>query len=239
MSSSRIKLSPMGPIPVAEIFYSIQGEGSLVGRPALFIRFGGCNLRCVWCDTVSVWRRAMPHSIEELIRKVEKFAGRDIDIVFTGGEPLLHRRWIEKLIQEFDDGFLIYQIETNGTIPPGDFLSGREDVFFNVSPKLSNSAMPEERRVVPEVLHSLSRMARRKRAIFKFVVLDRRDVEEAVETFIEPFSIPRHAIYLMPLSNSREEFIERSPQVVQLCKEFGFSFSPRLQLVIWNRRTGV
>ena len=229
----------MGPIPVAEIFYSIQGEGSLAGRPALFIRFGGCNLRCVWCDTTSVWRRGKPHSFDELMRKVEGFAGRDIDIVFTGGEPLLHRRWMEKIIETFDQEFLIYQIETNGTIPPGEFLVRREDVFFNVSPKLSSSGMPEEKRVVPEALHTLVQLAREGRAIFKFVVLDRKDVEEALETYIEPFAIPRHSIYLMPLSSTRKEFIERSRNVVELCKEFGFSFSPRLQLVIWDRRTGV
>ncbi len=64
-------------------------------------------------------------------------------------------------------------------------------------------------------------------------------MEEAIETYIEPFAIPRHSIYLMPLSSTRDEFIERSPEVVELCKEFGFSFSPRLQLIIWNRRTGV
>jgi len=229
----------MGPIPVAETFYSIQGEGSLVGRPALFIRFGGCNLRCKWCDTTSVWRKGKPYSFEELTEIVKRFAGKGIDIVFTGGEPLIHQKWIERIIREFDDEFLLYQIETNGTIPPMTSLTERDDVFFNVSPKLSNSGMPEENRIVPEAIHSLSHLAREGRAIFKFVVLSREDVEEALETFIAPFSIPQHAIYLMPLSNTRDEFIRRSPKVVELCKEFGFSFSPRLQLVIWNRRTGV
>ncbi len=229
----------MGPIPVAEIFYSIQGEGSLVGRPALFIRFGGCNLRCRWCDTTSVWRRGKPLSFDELVKKIEGFSGRDIDLVFTGGEPLIHRKWIEKIIEKFDDGFLIYQIETNGTIQPGMYLSSREDVFFNVSPKLSNSGMPPEKRIEPGAMHDLSELAREGRSIFKFVIERRRDVKEAIETFIEPFNIPQHAVYLMPMSNTRDEFIRRSPKVVELCKEFGFSFSPRLQLVIWNRRTGV
>jgi len=229
----------MGPIPVSEIFYSIQGEGSLVGRPALFIRFGGCNLRCQWCDTTQVWRRAKPFSFRELISQIEGFAGRNIDIVFTGGEPLIHRKWIERIVDYFDDGFLIYQIETNATIEPGQILTGREDTFFNASPKLSNSGMPAHKRIIPEAIHTLSQLARDGRAIFKFVVRNRRDVEEAIETFVEPFHIPQHAVYLMPLSNTREEFIRRSPKVVELCKEFGFSFSPRLQLVIWNRRTGV
>ncbi len=150
----------MGPVPVAEIFYSIQGEGSLAGRPALFIRFAGCNLRCVWCDTISVWRKGKPYPFDDLIRRIEEFAGRDIDIVFTGGEPLLHRMWIEKIVERLEDAFLVYQIETNGTIPPGDFLSAREDVFFNVSPKLSSSGMPADRRIVPEALHTLSEIAR-------------------------------------------------------------------------------
>ncbi len=226
-------------VPIAEIFYSIQGEGHLAGRPSLFIRFAGCNLQCVWCDTLELWRRGKPVVIEELFQTIKTYSGKGIDIVFTGGEPLLHSTTILEIIEAFYDGFVHFQIETNATVKPDESLSSREKVIFNTSPKLSSSGMPEEKRIAPPAMETFSRLAGEKRAIFKFVVRDRKDVEEAIGDFIEPFRIPRQSVYLMPLSSTREEFIERSPGIVELCKEFGFNFSPRLQLIIWNRRTGV
>ena len=226
-------------VPISEIFYSIQGEGKLVGRPSLFVRFAGCNLRCIWCDTIEVWRRGKPIPIRNLLDTIGRYSGRGIDIVFTGGEPLLHSKVIIELVKAYREGFLYFQIETNGTIEPSEELLSFDNVVFNVSPKLSNSGMPEGMRIVPPAMETLSRLSREGRAIFKFVVRGREDVEEAIRNFVEPFEIPRQSVYLMPLSSTREEFIERSPKIVELCKEFGFNFSPRLQLIIWNRRTGV
>ncbi|MFM7149580.1 MAG: 7-carboxy-7-deazaguanine synthase QueE, partial [Gemmataceae bacterium] len=74
---------------ISEIFYSIQGEGSLSGVPSTFIRTSGCNLRCRWCDTpYTSWESEGQHlSLEEILRTVESFPSRHV--VLTGGEPLL------------------------------------------------------------------------------------------------------------------------------------------------------
>ena len=74
---------------ISEIFYSLQGEGRLIGLPSVFIRTSGCNLRCVWCDTpYTSWQpEGRSYPIEKIIREVEKYPARHV--VITGGEPLL------------------------------------------------------------------------------------------------------------------------------------------------------
>src|SRR5436190_13295269 len=74
---------------LAELFYSIQGEGKLTGVPSVFIRASGCNLRCVWCDTpYASWDPEGPEmSVDEIVRRVDAFDARHV--VVTGGEPLI------------------------------------------------------------------------------------------------------------------------------------------------------
>ena len=74
---------------INEIFYSIQGEGSLAGMPTTFIRLAGCHLRCKWCDTKYAWSpdASKELSIEQLIAELAKFPANHI--VITGGEPFL------------------------------------------------------------------------------------------------------------------------------------------------------
>ena len=71
--------------PIVEIFHSVQGEGYHAGISSIFIRFGGCNLRCAWCDTdFDIWTDM---SIGEVVNELSKY---DCDrIIFTGGEPAL------------------------------------------------------------------------------------------------------------------------------------------------------
>ena len=74
---------------VAEIFYSIQGEGKLAGMPSAFVRASGCNLRCVWCDTpYASWEpEGEGVSVDEIVRRVIAYGGRHT--VVTGGEPMI------------------------------------------------------------------------------------------------------------------------------------------------------
>src|SRR6185436_5906761 len=76
--------------PVMEHFYTLQGEGFHQGRAAYFIRLGGCDVGCVWCDVKDSWDAGKHplQPIEELISHIEKTAAKLI--VITGGEPLMH-----------------------------------------------------------------------------------------------------------------------------------------------------
>ena len=102
-------------IPVADIFYSIQGEGFNVGIPSIFVRFAGCNLRCVWCD--SLWAvdkqviLAKFRDTDEDASSLLKFllhksmfyeTGR-ANIVFTGGEPTLYTPFLARIIRNLKD----------------------------------------------------------------------------------------------------------------------------------------
>lgn len=108
-----------GKIQVADIFYTLQGEGPFAGRPCVFIRLTGCNLRCTFCDTE--WDDAKnPYmDVEEILHAVEdEFAGRKRElIVITGGEPL--RQDLSKLIPALADlggrYMTTVQIETAGS----------------------------------------------------------------------------------------------------------------------------
>ncbi|MBN3584376.1 radical SAM protein [Algoriphagus aestuarii] len=107
-------------LPVMEAFYTIQGEGRFTGYPAYFIRLGGCDVGCVWCDVKESWEAGkwpiLP--IEEIVGEAEKFPGRLV--VITGGEPLMYELGpLTALLKE--KGFTT-NIETSGAHPfSGDF----------------------------------------------------------------------------------------------------------------------
>jgi 7-carboxy-7-deazaguanine synthase len=86
---------------VNEIFYSIQGEGTLVGVPSIFLRLTGCNLRCSFCDTTYAYEQGTEMSIQEILDEIKKFACTTVCL--TGGEPLLQKdapKLIEWLLQK-------------------------------------------------------------------------------------------------------------------------------------------
>ncbi len=101
---------------INEIFYSLQGEGSRMGRPCVFVRLQGCNLRCDYCDTMYSVEMNNPYSImtfDEIVNEVNKYNCKFIE--FTGGEPLIHKN-IDKLINYFIDSDYEVAVETNGSI---------------------------------------------------------------------------------------------------------------------------
>lgn len=118
-----------------EAFYTIQGEGFHQGRAAYFIRLGGCDVGCFWCDVKESWD-ASKHpqiSIEEIIAGAKKFPGRLA--VITGGEPLMHQ--LDELTDELHKAGFETNIETSGSSP----LSGHWD-WICLSPKKFKAPLP-------------------------------------------------------------------------------------------------
>jgi len=102
-------------LPVMEAFYTVQGEGTFTGHPAYFIRLGGCDVGCVWCDVKASWEAEKwpVESIEKIVEGALKYPGRLV--VITGGEPLMYDLGpLTTLLKE--KGFSI-NIETSGTHP--------------------------------------------------------------------------------------------------------------------------
>lgn len=123
-----IQKSGTATYPVMEHFYTLQGEGFHQGKAAYFIRLGGCDVGCVWCDVKESWD-ADTHpqmGIEELIQTVKKTAAGIV--VITGGEPLMHD--LSELTARFRNVGLQMHVETSGSSP----LSGTWD-WITLSPK--------------------------------------------------------------------------------------------------------
>jgi 7-carboxy-7-deazaguanine synthase len=102
---------------ITEIFKSIQGEGTRAGRPCIFVRLTGCNLRCTWCDTAYAFQGGTKYSVEEIAARVDELAGKDPHrgslVEITGGEPLLQPETpalAEKLLAS---GYTV-MVETSG-----------------------------------------------------------------------------------------------------------------------------
>lgn len=111
--------------PIVEIFHSVQGEGYHAGKPHVFVRFGGCNLRCSWCDTD--FDTHVPMALDTIVEEV--LAYRCNRVVFTGGEPMLQN--LAPLAEALRSEGLNLSIETNGTIAIPDGLID----WICVSPK--------------------------------------------------------------------------------------------------------
>ena len=138
---------------VCEIFNGIQGEGLFQGAPATFIRFSGCNLKCPWCDTKYHTHDTKKMDAVEILKQVEHNL-----VVITGGEPFMQDlEELKHLIELFSSDTII-QFETNGTIPPPEWLP--ETVWCAVSPKLWAGL----------VSACVSLWASRTRTFFKFVI---------------------------------------------------------------------
>ncbi|MBU6338638.1 MAG: 7-carboxy-7-deazaguanine synthase QueE [Rickettsiales bacterium] len=144
-------------LDVVEIFPTLQGEGPYVGYPSVFVRLGGCNLACEFCDTE--FENYKNFSLSEILDEVRKLAKNDEGkivrnlVVITGGEPL--RQPIELFCEELvKSGFLV-QIETNGTL----FRELPKEVKIICSPKISNGKYHSIR---PDLLARIN--------AFKFIV---------------------------------------------------------------------
>jgi 7-carboxy-7-deazaguanine synthase len=103
-------------VRVTEIFFSIQGEGTRAGRPCVFVRFTGCDLRCVWCDTAYAFSGGRELTREEIRREVARHPCRLV--LLTGGEPLLQRELPELARELLDAGYEV-TVETHGQLPLG------------------------------------------------------------------------------------------------------------------------
>ena len=225
-------------LTVAEVFGpTLQGEGPSVGRRCAFVRLGGCNLDCSWCDTPYTWdwRRFRP---EEELRRIDagdvtsavEEMGVDMHVI-TGGEPLLQARALMPLLEAADERGWRVEVETNGTVAPPPSLT-RLVTAFNVSPKLANSGIAEAERIRPAALAALRATGR---AVCKFVVTSPADLDEvaalATAHRLEP-------VYVMPEGTSAEVVLARMRELAGPALAHGFHLTPRLHILLWGDRRG-
>lgn len=227
---------------VAEVFGpTYQGEGPSCGRRASFIRLGGCNLACAWCDTPETWdatrfdlRQTLTRTpVDDLIARA--LVGAPRIVVITGGEPLLHQKqpaWDDLLVRLAAAGAEV-EVETNGTIPPTNRTTDRV-TRFNVSPKLAHAGDPEAKRVNGKAIAVFRWTGR---AVFKFVCATEQDVDEAAR-FTVDHNIPPHLVWVMPEGTSHEQLQARLTVLAEPALTAGFNLTPRLHVSIWGTEKG-
>jgi organic radical activating enzyme len=123
-------------LPVMEHFYTLQGEGAYTGNAAYFVRLGGCDVGCVWCDVKESWDvNAHPQiSIQNIVTFISEV--KSPIAVITGGEPLMHN--LDELTESIQSKGIRTHIETSASHP----LSGNWD-WICVSPKKFKAPLPE------------------------------------------------------------------------------------------------
>jgi len=246
----------MGNLIVSEQFFSIQGEGRTQGVPAVFLRLGGCNLKCgydegtsTWkCDTWDVWHNSKKQAFWEILDFWEKqkwieYLREGAHLVITGGEPCLYQEDLLDFLETMNTRFDIYpevEVETNGTLEVSTLFTDAVSIF-NVSPKLSNSGIEKSKRINDLFLDWFVGNASQisEKAIFKFVVTTEEDWDEIKRDFIDPHKIPNNQIWLMPGAESKEELGVNIQKVVELCVKQNVNFSNRIHIQTWDRRKGV
>ena len=179
-------------LPVMEAFYTIQGEGFHQGRAAYFIRLGGCDVGCVWCD-VKESRDASKHpykSIISIVGEAKQNPGRIA--VVTGGEPLMHD--CSALTNELHRASFKTHIETSGAYP----LSGQWD-WICLSPKKFKSPLPD---VIPQADE------------LKVVIFNKSDFEWA-EKYASLVS-PECKLYMQPEWSKSEDV---TPMIIDYIKQ--------------------
>ncbi len=229
---------------IAEIFYSIQGEGELTGVPSVFVRTSGCNLRCRWCDTpYASWTpEGRTLSVDEVFAEVTRFQGAK-HVVFTGGEPMLAQDLPELGRRLRAVGWHI-TVETAGTIPPGEAVYD----LASLSPKLADStpteaqagaawvARHEATRLQPAVLGEWLRAGAYQ---LKFVVNGRASLTEIADLLSRVgVEVPAHKVLLMPEGVETVGLRERSLEVAEWCKETGYRFCDRLHVHLYGHTRG-
>jgi len=228
---------------IAEMFYSLQGEGELTGVPSVFVRTSGCNLRCAWCDTpYASWNpEGEIRTIPQIIAEVESHpAARHV--VLTGGEPMIAKD-VHALAAELKGAGRHLTIETAATVAPDGIACD----LASLSPKLLNSAPDplahaawrrkhEATRWQPDVVRA---WVDRYEYQFKFVVARPEDVDE-LEHMLAALhrEVPRHKVLLMPEATSLERMRDRATWLGELCKARGYRYAHRLHIELYGHRRG-
>lgn len=237
---------------VSEIFYSLQGEGRYAGRPSVFVRFGGCNLRCEGfggkCDSYyaadgSFREEWSKYDANTLITEHSKAKRCEYaDTVLTGGEPTL---WFKdadfmKFAKYLYESGSFVTIETNGTKTVDFGFEPYTDFVYAISLKLSNSGERIEDRLNTEAIEAYIKNSKH---FFKFVLsadfIESGDAKAEIDYLKHKFKISPQNIYCMPLGASKEELLKHAKSVFEFCADEGYSYSDRLHIRVFDKKRGV
>jgi 6-pyruvoyltetrahydropterin 2'-reductase len=234
-----------------KVFYTIEGEGEYVGKPSVFMRVAMCNLTCKGfaspdspngCDSFVSWSVKNKMTFAEIFQLMEdnnyiEHLRNKAILKITGGEPIIQEKQLLKFVEAFCTRYEftpVIDFETNATITPNERWITDFKATFTTSPKLISNGDPEEKTYKPETL----KWHREHNSGFKFVINVSEDIDEIWRKYVTDeygINIPLNRIWFMPCCGSREEHVTNAPVVAEYAKALHVNFSPRLQLLIWNK----
>jgi 6-pyruvoyltetrahydropterin 2'-reductase len=234
-----------------KVFYTIEGEGEFVGQPSVFMRVAMCNLTCrgfasedspYGCDSYVSWSIKNKMTFLEIFEYFENnnyilHLRNNAILKITGGEPLIQEKQLLKFVEAFVERYNFtprIDFETNATLVPNDKWVELYGATFTTSPKLLSNGDPEEKTYVPDSL----RWHVKNNSGFKFVINRSEDIDEIWRKYVkdnEEINVPLNRIWFMPCCGSREEHVKNAPAVAEYAKALHVNFSPRLQLLIYNK----
>ncbi len=150
---------------ISEIFYSLQGESSSIGKPTLFVRLTGCPLRCVWCDTEYAFTGGEYWQLDDLVEKIKSFSPQNICI--TGGEPMAQKEPCQKLMFTLCELGYSVSLETSGSID-------LENVDHRVI-KVMDLKAPDSGEMAKNYYQNIQYLSKKDEV--KFVVMSRKDYD--------------------------------------------------------------
>ena len=212
---------------ISEIFYSIEGEGIEIGRPEIFIRLAGCNLRCTWCDTPYALENGKKTDIKEILQEVNKYPCKSVSI--TGGEPLLQKAELLELARQLKGLDYWMQINTNGTIFDEEIFDLVDLITMDC--KCPSSGMKSDLEVLRKTKNLFGSKSQ-----FKFVLSNWEDYRYAKNIVLSSFKDRANIIFQPEWGN--REFAKK---LVEFVKRDGLDVRVILQQqrLIWGIKRGV
>lgn len=229
-------------LPVSEVFGpTLQGEGPHAGRVVQFIRLGGCNLSCSWCDTPYTWDSTRfnlrlenpPTDIVDVLARCND----NMTTVISGGEPLIHQRrpaWAALLAGLVARNCEIH-IETNGTLAPNRVTTHHVD-HYSISPKLPNAGAHKAHQN-PALAEGWLPVLHQASGCLKFVCANEQDVAEAVE-YANNYGWPRSHVWVMPEGRDTETLLAGWPTIANAALKLGVNATQRLHVLAWGDTKG-
>jgi len=179
-------------LPIMEEFYSLQGEGFNTGKAAYFVRVGGCDVGCHFCDVKEAWDAALldPTRVEDVVERALQYPAKSV--IVTGGEPLLYN--LDLFCEKLHDNNIETILETSGSSK----MSGKWD-WICLSAKRNLPPLEENIKYAQEL---------------KMIICDEDDFAFA-ETYAEKVNLPNCFLYLQPEWSVREKMM---PKIVEYIK---------------------
>ena len=228
-------------LPVNEVYGPVlQGEGPHAGRLVYFMRLGGCNLACQWCDTPYTWdanrfNLAKENPLTDLEYLLEQLPTKGL-LVISGGEPLMHQG---------NATFLAFlqawagtvHVETNGTIVPSPYLQHRVELFM-VSPKVNEQGDIRHKRIKVRALEMFAHLSRSGRAAFKVVCETEREVTEAA-ALLTAFRVPKEQSWVMPQGLTSKNVLRVAKTIEPAVVAHGLNLTLRQHVLLHEDKRGV